>query len=323
MTDARVLREAVEWLLRFDHQPPGEAHRRSFEAWLANSPAHRDAWRAVNGVFEDPLANLTAVEARSPGQVVLASQVLAGPLSRRRFLGGGLATLLVGAGAVGVGVGERMMPLGQLWADVRTATGVQARRTLPDGSRLTLNARSAADLDFALGVRSLHLREGALFVQVAHAGAQPLSVATAHGQLSSHEGQIMVRLMPDHTLVNVMQGQVQMVSRSGAAAQGQTGQIVRMDDQGSRLGVASVWSRADWLEGRADLRDEPLGDLLEVLRPYHEGWLRISPQAARVHAYGSFLLSDLSRTLNALQDTLPLSVSRFGPWLTRIELKNV
>jgi transmembrane sensor len=82
----------------------------------------------------------------------------------------------------------------------------------------------------------------------------------------------------------------------------------------------SLRTRASWTDGRVDVRDEPLGDLIDALRPYRAGLLRISPQAARIRVYGSFPLDDSDRTLVSLSETLPIRVDSFGGWLTRIDL---
>lgn len=80
-------------------------------------------------------------------------------------------------------------------------------------------------------------------------------------------------------------------------------------------------TRVDWLDGCIDVRNEPLGELIELLRPYRSGLLRISPEAARVRVYGVFPLDDSDQVLRSLGETLPIQVTRYGFWLTRIELR--
>lgn len=79
-------------------------------------------------------------------------------------------------------------------------------------------------------------------------------------------------------------------------------------------------SQADWLQGRVELHDEPLSALVEALRPYQTGVLRISPEAARVRVFGVFALDNTAQTLSALAQTLPIKVTRYGPWLTLIDV---
>lgn len=69
-----------------------------------------------------------------------------------------------------------------------------------------------------------------------------------------------------------------------------------------------------------ELHDEPLSSLIDALRPYQAGVLRISPEAARLRVFGVFPLDNSAHTLSALAQTLPLKVTRYGPWLTVIDV---
>ncbi|WP_087500682.1 FecR domain-containing protein [Pseudomonas sp. SID14000] len=80
--------------------------------------------------------------------------------SRRNLLGKGLALWLLGAG--GVSVLNRLAPVADLLADAHTATGERKTLLLADGSRLSLNARSAADIRFDARQCRVMLRAGAL-----------------------------------------------------------------------------------------------------------------------------------------------------------------
>lgn len=316
----RATREAVDWLLRLESACPGDANAHAFERWLTQAPEHIGAWQRVNGLFAAPLADLASVNARSPGQLHLATQALHQPLPRRRVLGGGLAALLLGVGAVSLG--NRVTPVTQLLADLHSATGERQNRTLPDGSRLTLDARSATDLNFADSHRHVHLRQGALHLRVAASGAQPLVVESRDGLMYSQDARLSLRQLESTSLLSVLEGRVRVESGSGLINWVQAGQVLRLDRLASQFVAPSVNSRSDWLEGRAEMRDEPLGDLIQALRPYHASWLRISPQATRLPVYGSFPLADLSRTLGSLEETLPLQIQRTRDWLIRIDLKN-
>ena len=83
----------------------------------------------------------------------------------------------------------------------------------------------------------------------------------------------------------------------------------------------SVAGRVDWRDGRVDIRDEPLGLLIDALRPYGRGVLRISPQAAALRVYGVYPLDNAEQTLQSLAQTFPLRIRRYGPWLTLIDVQ--
>ncbi|MCE1114717.1 FecR domain-containing protein [Pseudomonas sp. NMI795_08] len=313
----QATRDAVDWLLLLERLPPDDAAHASFRQWLAQGPAHVAAWQRVNGVLAAPLADLQA-----SGQLPMAARaLLSSPqLSRRRLMGGGLAGLLLAAG--GVAWLNRLMPVDQLFADLRTGTGECRSFVLGDGSRVALDARSAVDVRVSGSQRELHLKAGGIVLQVAQQQALPMIVRCRDGRLQCSDATLLLRQQQATTVLSVQQGSVLLSTAQGDSLAVQAGQVVRFDGEGIQPQAASLWSRSTWTQGHLDVRDEPLGDVVEALRPYRGGLLRISPQAARLRVYGSFPLAQVERTLQALAETLPVEVSHSGFWLTRIELQN-
>jgi len=313
-------RAAVDWLLRLESAPAGSAPYQAFESWLLAHPEHVDAWQRVNAVLRTPLAALHEAERRSPGQLKVASDSLrALPCpSRRSALGGGLA-LLLGLGTAGIA--NRMMPLRELLADQRTATGERRTLILEDGSRLSLDARTAVDIQFDQHQRRVLLREGAVQVDVAHDPRRPFIVDSQDGTLRALGTRFMVRKDDAGSLASVQQHSVLLTNRSGRQQHIEEGQAYAFTERSIDLQTPSWRSRADWVEGRIDMRDEPLGQLIEALRPYRAGFLRISPQAARIRVYGVFPLDDSERTLRSLAETLPVEIATHGFCLTRIDVR--
>jgi transmembrane sensor len=309
--------EAIDWMLRLEHLPASDPAHQAFAQWLQHSVEHQVAWQRVNSVLETALADLHGL----PGQVQVASRALRGlpQPSRRGLLGKGLALLLLGAG--GVSVLNRLTPVADLLADVHTATGERKTLQLADGSRLSLNARSAADIRFDAQQRLLVLRAGELQVQVAVDPARPLIVATANGQVRALGTRFMVRQDGERSLVSVQQHSVLLSTAAGTSQRVDAGQAFAFDRRASVALAPSLRTRADWVDGRIEAHDEPLGELIEALRPYFSGLLRISPQAAQIRVFGTFLVDDIPRTLASLSETLPLRITTQGAWLTRIDVK--
>jgi len=316
----RATHEAVGWLLKLEHAPRHSRMQHAFELWLQRCPSHQTAWQRVNAVLEQPLADLQQAEQRTPGQLAMASRSLRtqAPPSRRKVLGGGLAMLLLGLGSAGLV--HRRMPLGDVLADLHTGTGERRTYTLADGSRLRLNARSAVDLRFDARQRLVVLREGELQVEVAAEPGRPFIVATRQGQVQALGTRFVMRQDDGQSLVAVQQHSVLLSTGRDAPLRVDEGQAFRFDGLRSEALAPSLRTRASWTDGRVDVRDEPLGDLIEALRPYRTGLLRISPQAAQVRVYGSFPLDDSDRTLLSLSETLPIRVDSLGSWLTRIDV---
>ncbi|MNF09808.1 fec operon regulator FecR [compost metagenome] len=62
-----------------------------------------------------------------------------------------------------------------------------------------------------------------------------------------------------------------------------------------------------------------LGEVIDALRPYRDGVLRISEAAAKLRVFGVFPLDDSERSLQSLAQVLPITLSRYGP-ITLIDI---
>ena len=315
-----ITRAAIDWMLRLESGQACPSERQVFKAWLAEKPEHMAAWQRVAGVLKAPVADLQSVERRSPGQLQAARRALLGGTSPagKKALQGGLLVLLLGLGAAGLV--DRVTPLSGLMADQHTATGERKTIELADGSLLTLNARSAVDIEFSDGQRRVHLREGELQVDVAGDAKRPFVVTTAQGQVRALGTRFMVRQGSDESLASVQQHSVQLDTLGGQQRRIETGQAVSFTASQIDPQTPTSRSQTDWLQGRVELHDEPLAALVEALRPYQTGMLRISPEAARVRVFGVFPLDNTAQTLSALTQTLPIKVTRYGPWLALIDV---
>ncbi|WP_133079702.1 FecR domain-containing protein [Pseudomonas sp. ML2-2023-3] len=315
-----ITRAAIDWMLRLESGQACPSERQVFKAWLAESPENMAAWQRVAGVLKAPVADLQSVERRSPGQLQAARRALLAGTSpvRKKTLQGGLLLLLLGLGAAGLV--DRVTPLTGLMADQHTATGERKTIELVDGSLLTLNARSAVDIEFTDGQRRVRLREGELQVEVAADAGRPFVVVTAQGQVQALGTRFIVRQGTGESLASVQQHSVQLNTLGGQQRRIDTGQAVSFTASQIDPQTPTSRSQTDWLHGRVELHDEPLSALVDALAPYQTGVLRISPEAARVRVFGVFPLDNTAQTLSALAQTLPIKVTRYGPWLTLIDV---
>lgn len=321
--------QAIDWLVRLDSGHAGEQDRRAFERWLGQSSSHAQAWaqvqRRLSGAAEPALVQLRR---HGEGPAALGRQALLAPVPtaarRRGLLRGSLAVLL--AGSATAWLAHRQTPLTTLAADLRTGTGQRRRHRLPDGSEIELDARSAADIAFSDTRRLVRLREGALLVQVAvSAPGQPLRpfvVQSAQGTVQALGTRFMVRQAEGRTLVHVLQHSVLLTSLSGHQHRLDEGRSAWMDaDAISEQGTAQL-APAAWADGVIDVRDQSLGEVVEALRPYQAGIIRLSPEAARLRIFGVFPLARPDQVLQDLVDTHPISVRRWGQWLTLIDVRH-
>lgn len=314
-----VSEQAIDWMVSLRAGKPDAALQARFNAWLAMDPAHAQAWAKLQERLGGSFNTVRALDRRVPGQAGEARQLLLQPHGSRRDA----LRVIAGLGLLGGGLwlGARS-PLGDsLLADLHTGRGQRQDFTLTDGSRLSLNADSAVDLQFDEQQRLVVLRHGELMIQVAADPRRPLRVRTAQGEIRALGTRFLVSQEQDASRVVVLQHSVQARLIDGTTLDLQEGQSALINARHITPVVGDQRHRADWLSGRLNVLDEPLEQVVEALRPYSRGFVRVSPEVRHLRVQGVFPLDDPDRTFTALAETLPIRVDRYSPWLTLIRAK--
>ena len=321
--------QAIDWLIQLDSGRATDKDRQAFDAWLRQSPQHSQAWALLQQRLSSSVDTAFAqLRQHGNGSTALGMQALVAPVPkaarRRRVLGGGLAALLLST-MTGWMV-HRQTPLGTLAADLHTGTAERMSHWLPDGSEITLDARSGVDIVFDAAQRLVHLREGALMVQVqalaAAAPSRPFVVQSAQGQIQALGTRFMVRQAKDRSLVHVTEHSVRLSTLSGQQHTLQEGQSAWMEaDQITPLQTMHM-APAAWVDGVIDVRDQSLGEVIDALRPYQTAVIRISPEAAKLRIFGVFSLARPQQVLQDLVDTHPIQIRQWGSWLTVIDVRS-
>ncbi|MGJ7566125.1 FecR family protein [Variovorax sp. GB1R11] len=318
--------QAIDWLVRLDSGHDNDSDRQAFSAWLSAAPAHAAAWATLQQRLSQRIAP-ALTQLQTGGHAPAGVRALSTPpdhrARRRALLGSATVALLGAAGGGGALWADRRAPLMAWSADLHTGTAERRRFVLDDGSDLLLNARSAADLHFSATQRLVRLRAGALIVKVAADAQRPFVVQSAQGSVRALGTRFMVRQHDARTLVSVLEHSVRLTPLHEDA---------RIDlHEGS-----SAWLQADrvepvsaaridpsaWSTGVLEVHDQPLSDVLEALRPYTPAVLRASPAAERVGVYGVYPLDRPMEVLQALVDTLPLRVRRWGDWVIYVDVRS-
>lgn len=224
-----------------------------------------------------------------------------------------LSTLLGMAGLAGLGVGSpaiwlawrQWMP--QYQARLATATGRLLNQPLPDGSSLTLDAGSRAEVDFYATRRQVRLLAGSAFFAVARDTERPFVVQAADVQVTVLGTRFEVALEDDAVLVAVNAGRVQVRDGSGARHALGAGQMLRLAP-GQTAAVQTVAAVAAWREGWLDFQNTPLAEVARRLERYSPQPLRVEPDAAALPVLGRVRIAAAQGWLRMLPRTLPVSV---------------
>ncbi|MBZ9782120.1 FecR family protein [Pseudomonas sp. REP124] len=314
-----VSEQAIDWMVRLRAGTPTEAMQARFNAWLNKDPAHALAWTRLQERVGGSFNTVRNLDRRLPGQSEHARQLLLQPQSSRRDA----LRVIAGLGLLGGGLwlGARS-PLGDsLLADLHTGRGQRQDFNLADGSRLSLNADSAVNLQFDDQQRLVILRHGELIIQVAADPRRPLRVRTAQGEIRALGTRFLVAQEPEASRVVVLEHSVEASLFNGTRRNLQEGESALLYAGRIDSVNGDQRYRADWLSGRLNVLDEPLEQVIAALRPYSRGFVRVSPEVRNLRVQGVFPLNDPARTLAALAETLPIRVDHYSPWLTLIRAK--
>jgi transmembrane sensor len=315
-----VSEQAIDWMVRLRADTPSAALQERFNAWLNMDPAHAQAWARLHERLGGSFNTVRALDRRVPGQTEHARQLLLQPQSSRRDA----LRVIAGLGLLGGGLwlGARS-PLGDsLMADLHTGREQREQFNLADGSRLSLNADSAVDLQFDDQQRLVILRRGELIIQVAADPRRPLRVRTAQGEVRALGTRFLVAQEQQATRVVVLEHSVRASLFAGSELDLQEGQAALLYAGRIEPLTSDQRHRADWLRGRLNVLDDPLEKVVDALRPYSRGFVRVAPEVRGLRVQGVFPLNDPERTLSALAETLPIRVDHYSPWLTLIRAKS-
>ena len=311
--DARAARVAAHWMMRLQGGELDADAQQGLARWRAAHPDHETAWQRAEqvcrtfGMLPPPLAmpvlDRPSGAPRRAALKTLALLIAAGP--------GGWAMLKV--------------PPWQAWtADLRTATGEIRHLTLPDGSALSLNTASAADIAFSASLRLVHLRAGEIHVATSpDALGRPFVVRTSNGSIRALGTRFTVRqedsLLDARTHVAVAQGAVEVRPADGRPVILQAGWQASFDGAGTGAPQPLAPHAAAWLKGLLYADATPLADVLAQLARYRHGVVRCDPAVARLGVSGVYQLRDTDALLDLLQASLPIRVRRHSRWWIAVE----
>ncbi|HEX8544521.1 MAG TPA: FecR family protein [Pseudomonas sp.] len=311
--------QAIDWMVKLRAGTPDAALQERFNAWLVMDQAHSQAWARLQDRLGGSFNTVLALDRRLPGHAGEARKVLLQPHGSRRDALRVIAGLGLLGGGVWLGAGTQLADA--LLADLHTGRGQRQNFDLADGSRLSLNANSAVDLRFDDQQRLVILRHGELLIEVAPDPRRPLRVRTAQGEVRALGTRFLVAQEQDASRLVVLQHSVEARLFDGTVQVVQEGQSALLRTRRIDLVSGDQRQRADWLSGRLNVLDEPLEQVVDALRPYSRGFVRVAPEIRGLRVQGVFPLDDPDRALNALAETLPIRVDRYSPWLTLIGSK--
>jgi RNA polymerase sigma factor (sigma-70 family) len=230
---------------------------------------------------------------------------------RRRALGA-----LLGMAGLGFGAWPawRMWSGRVLWqGELASATGVQRRLELPDGSLVRVDAASRVVLTYRADGREASLLQGAAFFAVERDEARPFVVDAGPVRVTVLGTRFGVEREADAVLVQVESGRVQVAhGGAGRHLQLQAGQSLRVPLDG---GTDAAWQAqpqprpSTWREGELVFEQETLGRVVQRLVRYTPRRLLVQDDAAGLAISGHVRLAQAERWLRNLPRFAPVQVA--------------
>jgi len=313
VSDGVIVEEAARWMALLHSGQASEQQAQALAQWRSSDARHEEIWQVMSqGVGQLPSATLRGV----PRQSLLRS-LQAPTSSRRRLLQGGLGLVALLGGVHWLGRRESLWPASD---ELQTGIGQRQALTLADGSALILNARTRVAQHFDSQQRLLQVHAGSVWLDVATDPRRAFMITTEHGQIQATGSRVVVARQDDATQLAVLHARSLVMTASGQRQWVEAGSSARFDARGV-LQVQAAGNADAWTQGRLEARDWRLGSIIEQLRDYRPGIIRVSPQAAALRLSGIFPLDDSDRALQLLGLSLPIEVTRYSPYWVSIEVR--
>lgn len=296
--------QAAQWAARLDRGSLNERESQTLQEWLDADSRHQ-------GALVRAQAMLAPCE---PRDTLIPIAQSSRSLPGMRAIGATLASI---AAALLVAVLVLSPPSTEDLA-YQTAYGEVRRVPLNDGSVMTLNTRSKADIEFGEKNRSVKLIEGEGFFEVAPDKSRPFLVNSDGYTVKAVGTAFVVRKQPDDRIqVVVYEGIVDVASQKTKPLRLKAGDMVEIGDrdpspQVSTLDDEQLLQELAWREGKIALTGQTLEYAAREFNRYNEVHIRVEPSVSGLEVVGWYSANDPVGFARLVADTLDLDVKVSG-----------
>jgi transmembrane sensor len=316
-TDA-VRDAATAWLVRVQSDAAKADDWNALTAWLEASPAHADAFAAVEALsFEIEVSAEAILAALGPRSAeVLPFRQRQGrpqqrPARRTAWGRGAIAAAAVGLAAA-VGFTGWQASEGSLQT-YRTGPGETRSVTLADGSRIRLDAASTMSVRMGLFGRRVQMGDAEATFDVAKDPRRPFEIAVGDQRVRVIGTEFNIRNYDGLTDVTVRRGIVAVYLR------GPGDQSLARLTKGTELTHVVGSSRFEtrqvdpdaafaWTQGRLICDDLPLSEIVPYLNRRYATQIRLAPGLAERRFSGVLELGDEKDVVRRLATYLSLTM---------------
>lgn len=292
--------EAAAWIARLHADDRSATDERAFQAWLAESPLHSQAFDSVTATW-DLVGGL-----RGSFPAIARSEV-ARP--RRRAVLAALGTAVFAGATFSV---WRAAYAGVYETDV----GGQEHVALEDGTQAFLDTDTRIRVQYSDEVRAVRLDRGRVNFHVAADAKRPFVVDVADHRIVASHTTFDVYREDDRVSVVLLHGSASVAdkaARMGAKQTLTTGERFVATAQAVRTDRPNLTPLVAWQFGQAVFENETLADAAAEMNRYSTVKLVIAdPAAARLRLSGVYRVGDTSAFARSVASLLPVQVEIAG-----------
>lgn len=290
---------AAEWFALRKAGPNADVERR-FSEWIAASATNFEAYAVCELTWE--------LAATAASDLTLSRKVA--PWYQRRAIGAIAASLVLLT--VVLSAFRLTAPRVTMCS---TKPGEQRTWTLEDGSQVTLNTRSIAEVRMGWRKREVRMLQGEAFFDVAHDQSRPFSVETRFGTVRAVGTRFDVLLEQNRAEVSMEEGKVLVASAAGSEPP-----VVAV--AGMRATLASGTARPtldsadlnrveNWRAHRIEFDRVPLAAALTEFSRYTALPIRVqSPRTGQLEISAVMQTGDVSALESMLKGAFGLKIVR-------------
>ncbi len=304
-----MLDEAVRWQSCMLSGDVTDQQVADCEAWRLENPSHELIWQ-----------RLQEIDAQFADQPQNARQIIhsARGYSRRNML---KALLFAAIGTPMLYGGLKFSRRQGHFSDLAAGLGEYKRVRLPDGSVLHLNTSTHLDIVFNENERRIILHEGEILIDSApdtFASKRDLIVESPLAEVKALGTRFIVK-SAGPAGVSVFSGAV-LVSHKKTRQQRVLEKGFKADLLPDGIGLIEKVdpSQESWKERRLVVDGVALSELVDDINRYFPGYIFYSEQVQSLRISGVFPLDDKAAILEALQNSLPVSVEQRTRYWTLI-----
>ncbi len=288
--------QAAAWVVRL-HADPGDGDLDRFELWRSQSPEHEAAYEHALATWVNFGEHAAADRILTMRRDALARARQVKRRWRPQWVAAAALTLVFAPLLVWLGM--RAPPA----VEYQTAHGEQRVIVLPDGSRMSLDARTRVAVRYTDDARSIQLLEGRANFEVAKDVARPLRVKAGPRTVTAVGTVFTVERETQRVVVTLLEGLVAVTTREREPEPIELTplQELSITDAGrASLRPVDRDEALAWREGKLIFADEPLSRVVTRMNNYVTTPLVVEGAAADLRISGVFKAGDTVAFTDAL-----------------------